>query len=284
MKCLSSVLKLQGNFEIVIVDDGSNDNSIEVIEKYLAAVQASNVRIYSTENFGSAHARNLAIENALGEFVLFLDSDDQIEHETIQKILGEDLLECEFDAERFSYRTRFGPVIEPICAINREDLLQQKGFWRYVYRRKFLVENQICFLPDFFEAKGFYILDDWYFLLQFLSYGPKIQFSELVLYNYNNHEKDFANDLRYFRQISLEHNAYRSLSKHLRNLNNVDLEFVCKALYSRAYMICRLLRPRPGRSSRVRLSLSLIFLLSQFKFNKRWRYLFKSFILFLRTL
>ena len=284
MKCLSSVLKFQGNFEIIIVNDGSIDNSIEVIEKYLAAVESSNVRIYSTENFGSAHARNLAIEKATGEFLLFLDSDDQIEHETLQKILSNDLLESKFDAERFSYKTRLGPVIESIGAIDPEDLLQQRGFWRYVYRRQFLIENQIRFLPDFFEAKGFYILDDWYFMLQFLAFNPKIRFSQLILYSYNNREKDIENDLRYLNQIALEHNAYRTIGIHLQQSKNVNLEFVGRALYSRAHMICKLLQPGPGRFSRVRLLKSLLLLLSQLEFNERPRYLLKTFTLLLRSL
>ncbi len=215
---------------------------------------------------------------------MFLDSDDKLESETLEKILSSDPLESQFDAERFSYTTKAGPVIESVDAFNHEILLEQKAYYRYLYRRQFLIENRIRFLPDFIEAKGFYILDDWYFLLQFLAFKPKIKLSYLHLYYYNNHEKDIENDLRYLKQVSLEHNAYQSLGKYLKDLNNADFEFIGKAMYSRAYMICLLVRPRPGRSSRVRLSLSLLLLLSQLKFIERPRYLFKASILLLRSL
>jgi glycosyltransferase involved in cell wall biosynthesis len=278
------VLKFRGNFEVIIVNDGSTDSSIEVIEKYIADFQPTNVKIFSTENLGSAHARNFAIEQSMGEFLLFLDSDDQLVSETIQDILDYDLLENDFDAERFSYRTRVGPIVESIGANSTDLLLHQKGFWRYLYRREFIIENRIRFLPNFVEARGFYILDDWYFLLQFLAFNPKLRFSELILYSYNNREKDMENEFRYLKQIELEHNALRILGKNLQQAKKVNFEFLFEALYSRAYMICRLLNPRPKRSSRVRLLKALILFLFQVQIRNKSRYLLRIFMLFLRTL
>jgi len=60
------------NFEIIIVDDGSLDNSLAVIKEY----NSSKIKIFSQDNSGPSVARNLGIEKAIGNFTCFLDADD----------------------------------------------------------------------------------------------------------------------------------------------------------------------------------------------------------------
>lgn len=74
---IESVLKSDyTNYEIVIVDDGSSDNSDEVCRKY--ADENDNIRFYIQKNAGASAARNKAIQKAAGEFILPLDGDDKI--------------------------------------------------------------------------------------------------------------------------------------------------------------------------------------------------------------
>lgn len=63
--------------EIIIIDDGSTDNTLEVLNQYYEFNQM--VKIISVSNGGVSKARNIGIENAQGEFICFLDSDDQLE-------------------------------------------------------------------------------------------------------------------------------------------------------------------------------------------------------------
>lgn len=70
------------NFELIIVDDGSNDNTKSQIESYL---QSPNVKYIYQENKGLAAARNLGIKNSKGEFICFLDDDDIWKPEKLQK-------------------------------------------------------------------------------------------------------------------------------------------------------------------------------------------------------
>ena len=59
------------NLEVIVIDDGSTDNSMEILERF-----RSQIKLISTENFGAAAARNSGMKAARGEFIAFLDSDD----------------------------------------------------------------------------------------------------------------------------------------------------------------------------------------------------------------
>lgn len=76
------------NWEVIIVDDGSNDNSKDVIRKYLSD---SRIRYFYKENGGVGSARNLGIEHVSGDLVMFIDSDDEF---------TEDAFDIFVDAER----------------------------------------------------------------------------------------------------------------------------------------------------------------------------------------
>lgn len=62
------------NFEVIVVDDGSTDNSVSIIEEYLH--KCGNITLYKQENLNAAIARNRGLEMASGEYVYFIDSDD----------------------------------------------------------------------------------------------------------------------------------------------------------------------------------------------------------------
>ena len=74
-KTLKSVLSQDySDFEIVVVDDGSTDNSVVIVE----AIHDSRIRFIRQENGGPSKARNTGVKNAKGEWILFLDADDEM--------------------------------------------------------------------------------------------------------------------------------------------------------------------------------------------------------------
>lgn len=75
----------QAAYEIIIVNDGSKDDTLEVIESY--AAKYPNIRVISQENKGCGESRNVLIQAAQGKYFWFLDSDDHITHNCLGNIL-----------------------------------------------------------------------------------------------------------------------------------------------------------------------------------------------------
>jgi glycosyltransferase involved in cell wall biosynthesis len=77
-RALQSVVEqdYSGAFEIVVVNDGSKDNCVEIVENFIATHQNTRIALILQDNGGVSKARNTGLKNAVGNFVAFLDSDD----------------------------------------------------------------------------------------------------------------------------------------------------------------------------------------------------------------
>ncbi|MBE7018668.1 MAG: glycosyltransferase family 2 protein [Ruminococcaceae bacterium] len=82
--CIRSVLsQSESDFELLIVDDGSSDNTLSILQK-LSQTDAR-IKVFHQENKGHTGARNTGLKNATGEYVLFLDSDDGLEPDVLKQ-------------------------------------------------------------------------------------------------------------------------------------------------------------------------------------------------------
>lgn len=142
--CLDSVLnQTYKNIEIIAVDDGSLDSSVDILEKYTK--KHSNLRIYIQKyNQGQGVARNIALSKAQGDFILFVDSDDYIESHTVE-VLVEKILETKVDFIRFN-GTSFSSDGENIKskAYNFENYLQENK----IYRGRNYKDIYLSFVPS----------------------------------------------------------------------------------------------------------------------------------------
>lgn len=85
-KCLDSLINQSyKNIEILVVNDGSTDNSVKIIEqKYNSN---SNIHLYNKDNGGLSSARNFGLNKAKGDYILFVDSDDWLERNCVEELV-----------------------------------------------------------------------------------------------------------------------------------------------------------------------------------------------------
>lgn len=86
-RCIDSILaQTHKNLEIVLIDDGSSDNSLKICKEY--AEKDSRIVVLHKENGGVSSARNLGLESCSGEYIGFIDSDDYIENNMYEELLS----------------------------------------------------------------------------------------------------------------------------------------------------------------------------------------------------
>lgn len=100
-ECLNSILNQSfKDYELICVDDGSSDNSYEILKKYEKII--TNCKVIHQENQGVATARNLGLKNVTGDYIVFIDSDDYIKPNYLEKLYNEicrtnsDVVICNF--------------------------------------------------------------------------------------------------------------------------------------------------------------------------------------------
>ena len=147
-RCLTSLMKqTYKEFEVIVVDDGSKDKSIDIAEQFV--LKDKRFRIVHKQNGGLSDARNFGVPFAEGDYLLFIDSDDFIEIDLLRKI--HDAVEdtnTSIDVVRYALRMvdEAGKPIETFVSVNQtgmikfQECLNEKFLepaWLYAYRTAF---------------------------------------------------------------------------------------------------------------------------------------------------
>ena len=153
---------LDEDFEVILVNDGTEDKSFEAIQDN--CTQHNNIIRIDQENQGLSCARNNGLSYATGDYVLFVDSDDVLVKESVDPLLSvantscADLVVADFlklsDEEILNYikdEKYASPVIKTGFKLFMEDLDPSQNYvWRTMYRREFLLQNNLTFIPGIF--------------------------------------------------------------------------------------------------------------------------------------
>ena len=185
------------SIEIICVNDGSKDNSLSIIEKYKRI--DPRIVLINQENTGSGIARNNGMKKAKGEYIAFLDPDDKLySKEALEDLYFNAILENteiaggnfefiygDFKAKNIEEKNILEEEKLTKNATNyafkrsfvgtSEDYHSSSWFWRFIYKREFILNNNI-FFPDY---KRF---QDIVFLAKALSICKKIYFSKNIYY------------------------------------------------------------------------------------------------------
>lgn len=147
------------DYEFIVVNDASTDMTSEIVSKY------SDVKLINhTENKRAGGARNTGIENATGEYIIFLDSDDILADENVLSRINEkigtdiiDVIYLGFEAVGDGFEGKFIPTEHNSIKANRIIEWNYANVWDVVWNRDFLNKNNIRFVEKkYFEDFVFY--------------------------------------------------------------------------------------------------------------------------------
>lgn len=227
-KAIQSVLNQTiENFELLIINDGSPDGSLAIAEKY--AVSDSRIRIFNKQNGGLSDARNFGIEHAEGRYLYFVDSDDWITKDLLEKLYEKILLNPS-DIFVFGYhldvedihgitiqtqtiKYRDSQFLRSITKPPKLDtkLLNLLGYaWNKVYSKNFIDKHELRF------DKGISLVEDMLFNSRAFQKVSSVIIIEECYYHYINREvttliKSYHKDS--FKLILKKHQATKAFLK-----------------------------------------------------------------------
>lgn len=138
-ECIESIINQERNFEIevLLIDDGSKDNSWEICRKYSEKYPC--IKSFHKENGGLSDARNFGLVKAIGKYIIFVDSDDLISEKSIQKIVDE----CKSQNEPDVFFLHVNKYYEDARLEKYDDLMDssilnknRETALRYLYKRE----------------------------------------------------------------------------------------------------------------------------------------------------
>lgn len=187
-RCVESILnQTVSDWELILVDDGSPDTCPEICDSYSG--KDSRIRVIHQKNAGVSAARNRGLQEARGEWIGFVDSDDWAEPDMFSKLLSAagqaDLVMCDAMTVYEDGRKQSDTIaqLSRSCVLKHEDCTPQLmpefagAIWRCIYRKKLLDAHQIRF------PEGQKFSEDRVFNLYAMGFSESIHYVKDSLYN-----------------------------------------------------------------------------------------------------
>ncbi len=188
-RCIDSIMKqTYSNYELLLINDGSTDNSGEIAHTWERSDQR--IQVIDKENSGVSDSRNWGIERATGEYLFFIDADDWVEPNILELLVAEleqnqsDWSICAIWKEYSNKKVLSAGHSTGI--VNRDEALislYNDGYirpvvWGKLYRLNWIRQNKIYFDTEIHYS------EDVLFLTKVLLFSTKISYLEIPLYHY----------------------------------------------------------------------------------------------------
>lgn len=241
-KCIDSIRRqTYENLEIILIDDGSTDKSLDICNKY--ALVDERIRVVHKENAGVSVARNVGVEYSTGYYVCFVDSDDFLPLDSIEKLYkgikesGSDLC-CGAWAKIYAKKTVYNHYCSKNIDTSEKELLSEylnyeevNGPVAKLYKKEIIDSADIKFLP------GVLIGEDAIFNYQYIQKCQSVSIIDEIVYYYNklNGESVTHNFYENYNKCSLlcaVEQAKNILSKEYPENSCLVQEIICKRFLS----------------------------------------------------
>lgn len=234
-RCLYSIYKQEYNeFEVIIIDDGSSDGSRNIIKKYQRI--DSRFKCWSENNKGPALARDLGLRESKGDYICFIDSDDEllpnyfadINKALVQRNLS--ILEINAfyqeenkrELKKYQHLNLGGQIMSGIHYMSK--YLGESNYfnvvpWTKIVNRNFILNNNLLF-------KDFYAEDELWARELFVS-APKVMFLDKCLYLQHRHNDSQSQKKRLKQNVEDQKKILYELEKLYRqrvdNINDLNV-------------------------------------------------------------
>lgn len=222
-KCVDSLLCQQGaELEIIVVNDGSTDDTLDQLQAY-----RDQIKLISIPNSGAAGARNVGLEAATGDFLMFLDADDSLKEHAISK-LSEVQREKNADIVHFCYEYVYpdGKRFAPGSQVRKSFFAEKKDFPEAVYPMfwKGIYLNSVCmsmFRRSAVQGLSFRTelatAEDAFYSIAAFTRAENVQFISDILYEYSQSGKGLTGrGLSVFRKYRDNFAFARETAKRLK--------------------------------------------------------------------
>ncbi|NJJ41642.1 glycosyltransferase family 2 protein [Paenibacillus apii] len=225
------------NFEVIIIDDGSIDNTYHIIERFILSNSLFEWKLLKTSNNGVSAARNLGLRHSSGDYIVFLDGDDYVSNDFMQTIndfiqINEAEIICwSYDIVREdktkirTIRSDFkeGNGIEAIRSIF---IKKNLSVWTasLAYKKKYLLDNKIYYTEQCING------EDQEFIYKTIAKATNVKYINRVLsfYVQRNSSITYSYNVRKFDAI----NALKRTADYFNSINNKDLNNISNIIMS----------------------------------------------------
>lgn len=251
-QCLESLMvQTYPNIEIILVNDGSTDNSLAICEEY--EKRCPFIKVYSQTNAGQGSARNLGISKCSGTYIMFVDSDDWVDREIVQRLYDNliasdsNIAVCNYYKTYMDQFDRWYKVEEKISPNQVICLEKERGLlnkistypWGKLIKRKIFDQYSLVFPQHFFE--------DVAMMPVLYALADKISFIDEPLYYYRNRTGNTANSekklddriqcmtflIAYFKKYGLYERYEKQLKQTIEQRMQINLRMAGSALNQR---------------------------------------------------
>lgn len=185
------------DFELIAIDDGSEDRSIEILKNYSSLF--SNFFLITQHHLGVSEARNAGLKQARGKYLCFVDSDDLLTPNYLQdfySVISQTQANVIKNTSMIKFRSNTPPSISQSQIRNIQEFIPQNHniklggtIWSYCIKREFLLNLSLLFLPS-------RIMEDEAFIYMLLPLCKKIVLFEGSPYLYRQHSQSIVANAR----------------------------------------------------------------------------------------